>query len=283
MADIIKLQTSLFTGFEETIDPNDVKDEGVVIHPQALVEKGAELGRGVHIGPRAMVGSHVKLGDDVRIGAGATITGRATIGQDTIVFPFATIGSVPQDLKFKGEDTEVIIGEGNRIREYVNISLGTVGGGGKTQIGDHNLVMVYTHIGHDCIVNNHCIFANGVQLAGHVEVGNGVVFGGLSAAHQFTQYGDMAMIAAGAMVSQDVPPFCMVHGDRAKVNGLNVVGLRRAKLKNLSDIKAMYRLVYGENITLTSAVERIEAEVPASAARDLFVSFLRQSQRGIVR
>lgn len=268
--------TSIFTGFESV-------QKGTNIHPSALVAKSAELGSDVQVGPNAIVGPLVKLGDRVRIGSGAIIEGVTSIGADSTVFPFATVGSTPQDLKFKGEDAQVIIGKRNRIREYVNISIGTEGGGGRTVLGDDNLVMVYTHVGHDCVIGDQNIFANGVQLAGHVIVGSGAVFGGLAAAHQFSKIGDLAMIAAGSMVSQDVPPYCMVHGDRARINGLNVVGLRRAKIKNLSDIKQMYRLTYNEDLSLADACVKITAEIEPSVEREKFLSFLQSSERGIVR
>jgi UDP-N-acetylglucosamine acyltransferase len=275
---------ALFAGYDSQVDRHGLAStRQVVIHPTAQVAKGAELGTGCVIGPGALVGPKVVLGDRVKIGAGAILEGRTKVGDETTIFPYASVGSVPQDLKYRGEDTELLIGKRNRIREYVNISLGTEGGGGKTVIGDDNLIMVYTHIGHDCIIQSHCIFANGAQIAGHVEVGNYAVFGGLSGAHQFSRYGDMVMVAAGSMCSQDVPPFCMVHGDHASINGLNVVGLRRSGLKNISDIKAMYRIVYSENLGLDAAVEKILNEVPESAERLSFTAFLKASARGICR
>jgi UDP-N-acetylglucosamine acyltransferase len=274
---------SLFRGFEEQVDRESMSSKGVFIHPHAHVAKGCEIDTGVSIGPGAMIGPKVVLGRNVKIGAGAIVEGRTSIGADTHIYPYASIGSIPQDLKYRGEDTECIIGSSNRIREYVNISLGTEGGGGKTVVGDNNLLMVYVHVGHDCIIQNHCIFANGVQLAGHVETGSYTVFGGLSGAHQFSRYGDFVMVAAGSMCSQDVPPFCMVHGDHAQINGLNVVGLRRSPIKNVSDIKNMYRIVYNEGLGLEDACKRIESEVPESPARDNFVSFLRKTTRGICR
>jgi len=271
-----------YTGYNELLDRSGL-DKSVFVHPTAVVARGAELGSGVRVGPNVMIGPKVVLGDNVKIGAGAVLDGRTKIGEGTQIFPFASVGSAPQDLKYKGEDAELTIGRENRIREYVNISIGTEGGGGKTVIGDHNLVMVYTHIGHDCIIGNHCIFANGVQLAGHVIVGNYVVFGGLAGAHQFSRYGDLAMIAAGAMVSQDVPPFCMVHGNHARIAGLNVVGLRRAGSKNLSVIKTMYRHVFSDNLTLADAIAKITADVESCPEREAFIKFLNASERGICR
>lgn len=258
---------------------------GVKIHPSALVSRRAQLGTNVVIGPNVIVGPKVVLGDAVVLGAGAIVDGRTIIGAKTHIYPYATVGSTPQDLKYAGEDTEVIIGEANRVREYVNISLGTGGGGGKTVLGNNNLIMVYTHIAHDCIIADHCIFANSVQMAGHVIVGSHVVFGGMSGAHQFCRFGDMAMVGAGAVVVQDVPPYCMVQGDRARINGLNIVGLRRAGVSaaTLRDIKNIYRLIFSENLTVEDALVAIEREVPESPDRQKFIDFLKQSERGLCR
>jgi UDP-N-acetylglucosamine acyltransferase len=261
------------------------KVEGSSIHPRALVYKGAKVGKGVMVGPNAIVGPLVTLHDNVQIGPGAVISGRTTIGEGTQVSPFATVGAPPQDLKYKGEDTEVRIGKNNRICEYVNISLGTVGGGGLTTIGDNNLIMAYTHVAHDCVIGNNCVFANGVHLAGHVVVGNNVVFGGISGAHQFCHFGERAMIAAGSIVVQDVPPYCLVQGDRARISGLNVVGLRRSNLpkEQLADIKNMFKILYNENLTLEDAIVRMKEEIPVSEARDGFINFVVTSHRGICR
>ena len=255
------------------------------IHPTALVAKGAELGRDVTIGPYAVVGPKVVLGDDVVVGAHAVLDLKTTVGARTRISPFASIGSGPQDLKFKGEETTLEIGEDNQFREYSNVSVGTAVGGGKTVIGSRNLFMVSTHIAHDCIVGNDCIVANGVAVAGHVIMGDRAVLGGLSAIHQFCRIGSLAMIAGGAMVTQDVPPFTMVHGDRAVPNGLNVLGIKRAGLgtDGLNAIKTMYRLLFHENLTVEDAIQRILNEVPASPQRQEFVEFLKSSERGVCR
>lgn len=270
---------------EDILDPRHAQKGGVKIHPTAMVARQAKLGTDVVIGPNAIVGPKVELGDAVILGSGAIVDGRTKVGAKTHIYPYATVGSTPQDLKYSGEDTEVIIGESNRIREYVNISLGTGGGGGKTVIGNHNLIMVYTHIAHDCIIEDHCIFANSVQMAGHVIVGSHVVFGGMSGAHQFCRFGDMAMVGAAAVVVQDVPPYCMVQGDRARINGLNVVGLRRSGISSdrFRDIKDIYRFIYSENLTVEDAIAAIQREVPDSDERQKFVTFLKESKRGICR
>lgn len=255
------------------------------IHKTAIVHAGAELGRGVHIGPYAIIGSKVKLADDVIVDSHAVVDGCTTVGARTRIHSFASVGSMPQDLKYRGEDTELLIGADNMIREYANLSLGTVGGGGKTVIGNGNLFMVYTHIAHDCVVGDECIFANGVAIAGHSLIGNKVVFGGLSALHQFCLVGDMVMVAAGAIVTQDVPPFVMVHGNRAQPSGLNVVGLRRSGLSQsqISDVKSSYRFIYSESLTIDAARERIAAEVNDEGVKKQFLDFLAASKRGVCR
>lgn len=257
----------------------------VKIHPTAIVEDGAELGTGVEIGPYAMIGHQVKLADGVKVDAHAVISGRTMIGSKTRVHSFASVGSRPQDLKYADEDTELMIGEANMIREYANISLGTVGGGGKTVIGNGNLFMVQTHIAHDCIIGNECIFANGVAIAGHAVIGDRVVFGGLSALHQFCLVGDMAMIAAGAIATQDIPPFVMVHGNRAQPNGLNVVGMRRSDLskEQISEVKSAYRIVYNENLGIDDARAKISEEIADDVVRNKYLNFLHASKRGVCR
>ncbi len=255
------------------------------IHPTAIIEKGAELGVNVEVGPYSIVGAKVKLHDGVKVHSHVVISGRTTVGENTQIFPFSAIGCEPQDLKFKGEDTRLTIGKNNKIREHAHINIGTEGGGGLTSIGDDNLIMAFCHIAHDCIVNNHCIFANSINLAGHVIVEDRAFLGGLAGIHQFCRIGQMAMIAGGSMVAQDVPPFCMVQGDRATINGLNVVGLRRSQIDadKFSDVKKMYRLIYRENLTLEEAIIKIDSEISESPYKASFVNFLKKSERGICR
>jgi UDP-N-acetylglucosamine acyltransferase len=261
----------------------DLFHKDMAIDPQAIIHEGAEIAEGVRIGRGTVIGPKVKLARGVSVAPYAVISGRTTIGENCKIYSYASVGSDPQDLKYRGEDSELIIGKNNLVREYVNMSLGTAGGGGKTVIGDNNLFMVYTHIGHDSIVGNGCIFANSVHLGGHVVVNDGAVFGGCSAAHQFTRIGELAMIAGGSMVTQDVPPYCMVHGDRARISGLNVVGLRRSPIKNISDIKLMYRFVYSDGLSLEDAVSAIRQDVPDSQQKEIFLKFILSSDRGIVR
>jgi UDP-N-acetylglucosamine acyltransferase len=257
----------------------------VEVHPTAIVAPGAQLGRGVKIGPYSIIGPKVTIGDNVHIGPHVTVENRTTIGARTIVYQFATLGVVPQDLKFHGEDAELIIGEENSIRQYVNISIGSDSGGGVTRIGRRNLLMVYCHIAHDCQVGDNIVIVNGVALAGHVIIQDRAFIGGLSAVHQFCRIGTRAMIGGGSMVVQDVPPYCMVQGDRAAPVGLNVVGLRRAGFSTeiLRDLKTMYRLLYSEGLTLDDSIARIETQTEDSLERRTFVEFLRKSARGVCR
>lgn len=265
--------------------PDAARRLGAKIHPTALVAKQAKLAEGVEVGPNVVIGPDVKLHEKVRIGPGVVIAGVTSIGPETVVHAYATIGATPQDLKYKNEPTRCIVGARNQIREYVNISVGTVTGHQQTVIGDDNLIMAYTHIAHDCIIGNRCIFANGVQIAGHVEIGNYVVFGGMSGGHQFCRFGDYAMIAAGSIVVQDVVPYAMVHGDHAAINGLNVVGLRRAGYTGpiMESIKAMNRILFKSNLTLEQAIQEIKTTIPDSEQKAAFVKFITTGKRGLCR
>ncbi len=255
------------------------------IHATAIVHPGAELGSDVTIGPYCVVGPKVKLGNKVKLASHVLVEGRTSIGEGTQIHSFASIGITPQDLKYKGQDTELEIGTYNSIREYVNISIGTAEGGGKTKIGSHNLIMVYAHIAHDCIIGDRCILANSAAIAGHVELGDHAVVGGIVGIHQFCKIGKLAMLGAGSMVAQDVPPYCMVHGNRATMNGLNLVGLRRANVgaENLSAIKEMYRLIFKSQLTQEDALAKISESIADSDYKQDFVAFLEASHRGLCR
>ncbi len=265
--------------------PKQDLDAPVVIHPTALVAKGAELGKGVTIGAYSIIGPKVKLQDNVHVGSHVLVENRTTVGARTVIYPFSSIGVVPQDLKYQGEDSELIVGEENSIRNYVNMSIGSATGASRTVVGRRNLFMVNAHVAHDCVVQDNCVIANGVSLAGHVEVGSLVIIGGHVAVHQFCRIGPRAMVGGGSMVVQDVPPFCMVQGDRAVPVGLNAIGLKRAgfSAEAIKDMKTMYRLLYSEGLTVDDCIMRINSEVPESDQRRLFVDFLRSSERGVCR
>ena len=197
------------------------------VHPSAVIAPGAEIGQGARIGPFCVIGPEVRLGDGVELKSHVVIEGDTTVGEGTEIFPFASIGQAPQDLKFRGEHTRLEIGARNRIREYVTMNPGTEGGGGLTRVGDDGLFMANCHIAHDCMIGDRAVMANSVAVAGHCQVGDDVVIGGLSGIHQFVRIGRGAMIGALSMVTADVLPFGLVQGPRAHLDGLNLVGLKR--------------------------------------------------------
>ncbi len=197
------------------------------IHPTAVIEQGAELGENVKVGPYCVIGANVKLGNNVQLKSHVVVDGCTTIGDATIVFPFASLGHAPQDLKYMGEKSELIIGKHNKIREHVTMNPGTVGDKMKTVVGDNCLFMMASHVAHDCVIGNNVILANNATLAGHVEVGDYAIIGGLSAVHQFVRIGPYAMIGGMSGVEYDVIPFGLVKGERAHLAGLNYIGLER--------------------------------------------------------
>ena len=215
------------------------------ISPLAIIEDGAVIGQDVEIGPYCFISSQATIGDGTVIDQCTSIYGKTTIGKNNHIFSHAVIGSIPQDLKFAGEDVELVIGDNNKIREFTLFNPGTKGGGGKTIIGNHNLFMGYVHIGHDVIIGNHCILANAATLAGHVEMGDYAVIGGMTPIHQFVHIGDYAMIAGASALAQDVPPFCMAEGNRAYLRGLNLTGLRRnLQREDIDELKIAYRELF---------------------------------------
>lgn len=256
-----------------------------MIHATAIVHPGARLGANVEIGPYSIIGEHVVLGDGTTVGPHAVIEGWTEIGRDNRIFQFASVGAAPQDLKFRGEQSWLRLGDRNTVREFVTLHRGTEDGGGETVIGSDNLFMAYAHVAHDCRVGNRVILANGATLAGHVEVDDHAILGGLSAVHQFTRIGCHVMISGGAMVAQDIPPYTIAQGDRAKTVGLNLVGLKRRGFSEsaLRGIKQAYKLVFRSGLRMEEALEKIAAEVEQSPELTTFVEFIRSSQRGIAR
>jgi UDP-N-acetylglucosamine acyltransferase len=257
----------------------------MAIHPTAIVDAAAELGADVEIEAYAIVRAGVRLGDGVRIGPHAVITGPTTIGAGSRVFPFASIGEEAQDLKYRGEHAELLIGERNIFRENVTINRGTAGGGGVTRIGSDNLFMAGSHVAHDCTVGNHCVFSNCAAIAGHVTVFDRAILGGFAGVHQHSRIGRCAMVGAAAMAAQDVPPFTIAQGDRARLFGLNIVGLRRAgfKLEVLQALKAAYRELFHQGMPMRIALEQVRevyADVPEVIE---LVDFCESSLRGICR
>ena len=203
-----------------------------MIHKTAVIDKNARIDTNVEIGPYCVIGPNVEIGQDTKIQSHVSITGRTKIGKNNKVYPFASIGNDPQDLKYKGEKTELVIGDGNTIREYTTINTGTVGGGGLTKIGDNSLLMIGVHIAHDCLIGDNVVIANSAAIAGHAEIGDQVIIGGNCGVQQFTRIGKMAMIGGMTGVSRDVIPYGVSLGNRNYLDGINIIGLRRKKISN---------------------------------------------------
>jgi UDP-N-acetylglucosamine acyltransferase len=213
------------------------------------------------------------------------IEGRTTLGEGNVLFQFASVGSVPQDLKYQGEPSELIIGNHNTIREFVSLNPGTTGGGMVTRVGDGNLLMMYCHIAHDCILGSHNIIANGATLGGHVVIEDYVIVGGLVGIHQFTKIGRGAILGAGSMVSKDVPPYCNATGDRARLHGLNLEGLKRRGFgpEKIEGLKKAYRIMFRSKLKTEAAIMKIRQELSGCAEVQHLVTFIESSQRGICR
>ena len=260
-----------------------------LIHPTALIAQGARLDPSVSVGPYAVIGPDVIVGANTTIGAHCVIEGHTTLGQDNRIFQFASLGSAPQDKKYAGESTRLVIGNRNTVREFCTFNTGTTQDDGVTRIGDDNWIMAYVHIAHDCVVGNQTILANNATLAGHVQVGDYAIIGGLTGLHQFTQVGAHVMAGFASHISQDVPPFMMVDGNPLAVRGLNLEGLRRRGFspERISAIKQMHRLLYRQSLTLDAARSAIAAlpEQHPQAAADIaaMLGFLNASTRGIAR
>ncbi len=247
----------------------------------AVVEEGAEIGEGVEIGPFAYVSAKAKIGARTTIGQCARIDGDTTIGEECRIFSHAVVGSIPQDLKFHGEEVKLIIGDRNTIREFTLLNPGTEGGGGVTKIGNDNLFMGYVHVAHDCIIGDRCIFANAATLAGHVEVGNGVVVGGMTPIHQFVKIGDLAMIAGASALSQDIPPYCLAEGNRAVLRGLNLTGLRRnLPRETVNELRVAYKELFERGKPLKEAAEALLAGAKSEEVKAM-CRFVLETKRGI--
>ncbi|WP_426753167.1 acyl-ACP--UDP-N-acetylglucosamine O-acyltransferase [Myxococcus sp. Y35] len=255
------------------------------VHPTAVVHPGARLHETVEVGPYSIIGPQVTLGAGTRVAAHVVIEGRTTLGERNRIFQFASVGADPQDLKYAGEDTELVLGDDNQVREFVSLHKGTAGGGGATRIGSGNLFMANCHVAHDCVVGNGCRIGNGSALAGHVTMEDHVIISGLAAVHQFTRLGKHAFISGGAMVTMDIPPYATAQGDRAELVGLNTVGLERSGFskEQIERVKEAHRILFRSKLTLQEAMVRLRAELAGHAEVDHLIQFIQQSKRGLTR
>ena len=257
-----------------------------LIHPTAIIEPGARLGHGVKVGPYCVIGADVRVGDGCEFISHVVVSGHTTMGKHNKVFPFSSIGQIPQDLKYHGEASEVIIGDDNQIRENVTINAGTEGGGMVTRIGNKNLLMAYCHVAHDCMLGDSIVLANCATLAGHVEVDDHAIIGGLSAIQQFVRIGRLSMIGGMSGVTKDVPPYTLLAGGyRSGLSGLNIVGLKRHgfKLEAVGRLKEIYRLLLQEGGKREERLLEAESLVSADdEAGQYMIAFVRSAKRGLM-
>jgi UDP-N-acetylglucosamine acyltransferase len=259
-------------------DVKAIERAGADIHPTAIIEPGARLGERVRIGPYSIVGANVVLGDDVELVSHVVVAGHTTIGEKTKVYPFASLGHPPQDLKYKGEPTRLVIGSNNVIREHVTMNPGTAGGGMLTQVGSHGLFMVGVHVAHDCRVGDYVVMVNNATLGGHVHVGDFAILGGVCAVHQFVRIGPYAMIGGMSGVESDVIPFGLVMGDRARLSGLNIVGLKRRGFsrEDIHNLRTAYRLLFAQEGTMAERLEDVAGLYSKSRPVMDLVEFIRE-------
>lgn len=255
------------------------------IHPRAVIDPGARIGEGVAIGPFCVVGPDVSIGDGCRIESHVVLEGPLELGPDNHVSPMASLGGPPQDLKYKGSPTRLVIGARNRIREYVTLNRGTESGGGVTRIGDDNLFMAGSHVGHDCQIGSRTIFANAATLAGHVEVGDDANVGAYSGVHQFCRVARFAFIGGYSVITQDALPWVTTVGNRARAYGLNMVGLKRRgySAETVAALKQCYTRLFRSKLRLADALDEVQAELGHVEQVRYFVDFVRSSKRGVIR
>ena len=255
-----------------------------MISELAYIHPEAKIGKDVEIGPFAVINKNVVIGDGCIIDSNATICEFTQLGKNCHVFPSAVIGAIPQDLKFRGEETWTIIGDNCMLREFVTVHRGTASKG-KTVIGNNNLIMAYCHVAHDCILHNNIIMSNATQLAGEVEVDDFAIIGGGSLVHQFTHIGSHVMIQGGSRINKDVPPFAIAAREPVEFCGINSVGLNRRGFtaEQIHTIQEVYRLIYNSGMNTTQALIQVEATIPASPERDMILNFVKSSPRGIIK
>jgi UDP-N-acetylglucosamine acyltransferase len=257
-----------------------------MIHPTAIVDPKAKIGEGVEIGPYCVIEKGVSIGESTKIGPHVVIRERTQIGKRCQIYQFASVGEAPQALAYQGEETSLVIGDRNIIREFATLHRGTVKGGGRTVIGDDNFLMAYAHVAHDCQIGNKIIMANGAALGGHILIEDHAVIGALSAVHQFCRVGTHAFISGLTGVSLDIPPYMLASGGRAKLFGLNTVGLKRANFseETLRALKRAYRIIFRSGLALEKAIKQLEsAEVGQTPEVQHLLQFIQQTKRGISR
>jgi UDP-N-acetylglucosamine acyltransferase len=256
------------------------------IHPTAIVAPEANLGSDVQIGPYCIVGSEVTLGDRVRLHSHVVVDGQTTIGEETAIYPFASIGLRPQDLKYRGEASSLVVGARNQIREHVTMNPGTEGGRMETRVGDDCLFMIATHVAHDCIIGDHVIMANNATLGGHVEVGDYAIIGGLAAVHQFVRIGAHAMIGGMSGIEQDLIPYGQAMGERARLRGLNLVGLQRRDFsrEDIHELRTAYRLMFAQEGTMSERIDDVVAIYGENSLVMEIVDFIRaETSRAVLQ
>jgi UDP-N-acetylglucosamine acyltransferase len=255
------------------------------IHPTAIISPDAHLEEGVEIGPYSIIGSDVKIGKNTLIGPHTVIDDYTHIGEGNRIFQFCSIGAPPQDLKFGGEKTRVVIGNFNTIREFVTIHRSTTADIGVTIIGDHNLLMAYTHVAHNCKLDNNIIMSNAATLAGHIHIEDYAIISGLTGIHQFCRIGEQCMIGGASAVVKDIPPYVIAQGNHAKLFGLNLIGLKRRNFSEntIKAISEAYRIIFRSKLLLEDAIKKAEAEVENLPEVNHFIKFIKESERGVCR
>jgi len=251
-----------------------------MIHKTAIIDKNAQISENVEIGPYSIIGPNVKIFDNVKIQSHVNITGFTTIGKDNKIYPFASIGNDPQDMKYNEEKTELVIGDKNTIREYTTINPGTIQGGGITKVGSNNLIMIGSHIAHDCIIGNNIVIANNAAIAGHAEIQDHVILGGNCGVHQFTRIGKMAMIGGMTGVSRDVIPYGLSTGNRNVLNGVNLVGLRRVKTPNkeIIGLSETYKEIF-KTENLNENLEKLDLNVRENSLVNEVIEFINKDKK----
>lgn len=255
------------------------------IHPTAVVSRGAHLAQDVQVGPYACIGENVTIGKGTVVGSHVVIEGHTTIGENNRIHPFVTLGTPPQDMSYRGEDTRLVIGNENVIREYVSVHRATTKESWETTVGDHNYLMAYAHVAHDCHVGNHVVMANVASLAGHTTVGDHAILGGFVGVHQFVRIGPHAFLGAKSGIDKDVPPYMITSGHRAKLYGVNRVGLARSGFEKdrIDGLKKAFRIIWRDNRRFREGIRQVREELPPFPELEVLLSFFEGSKRGIMR